>query len=323
MHKITKRRKSPFNSACQCSHSPVFIKCSANSFAEEPVYGFLAISFKYSLATVIERFVTDLRLKGFTDVTVSQYRYDLDFYQSHMSKNILVVSTLDIKKFLIHLKTEHDYKNSSLTRKIAFLRSFYRFLKDEGIRRDTPASSIKFPKILEKPIEYLSKDAIKKLVDLIDNYRDRLLVKILYYEGLRRTEITKIRKKDINLDKGTMLIQGKGDKQRIIPIHPKLRLEIKKYIEPLDSEEQLFSLVPRMINDILNKYSKRIGSHIYPHLMRHTFAAHLYKETKNIWLVSKMLGHSKIETTVKYLRSLNVLHDFSAEYENAFNEIFH
>jgi len=240
-----------------------------------------------------------------------------------MNKNILTASTLDIKKFLIHLKTERNYKNSSLTRKIAFLRSFYRFLKEEGIRRDNPASSIKFPKIRDKPIEYLSKDVVKRLFDLMDNHRDRLLIKILYFEGLRRTEITRIRKKDIDLDKGAMLIQGKGDKQRIIPIHPRLKSEIEKYIEPLDFEKELFSIVPRTVNDILDKYSKRIGTHIYPHLMRHTFAAHLYKETKNIWLVSKILGHSKIETTVKYLRSLNVLDDFTAEYEKAFNEILH
>lgn len=260
-------------------------------------------------------------MKGFTDITVGQYRYDLNFYQKHIQKNILEASTSDIKRFLVHLKIEHNYQNSSLTRKLAFLKSFYGFLKEEGIRRNNPASSIKFPKIREKPIEYLSRQIVRKLFNAVNNNRDKLLIKILYYEGLRRTELTRIQKRDINLNKGTMLVHGKGEKQRIIPIHPKLKPEIEKYIESLDFKEDLFPLVPRSANDILHKYSKQIGIHIYPHLMRHTFSAHLYKETKNIWLISKMLGHSKIETTVKYLRSLNVLDDFSAEYENAFKEI--
>ncbi len=73
-----------------------------------------------------------------------------------------------------------------------------------------------------------------------------------------------------------------------------------------------------MTHDVVRDCAFKVGLYGYPHLLRHSFAAHLYKNTKNIWLVSKMLGHSKLETIVKYLRSLDVIDDFSSEYQNAF-----
>jgi len=194
-------------------------------------------------------------------------------------------------------------------------------LFNKGIRKDNPSLAIKFPRVREKPIPFLSEQDIQKILSVIHNVRDQLIIKIPFYEGLRRVELTRLQKQDIDFTKGTILVHGKGDKQRVLPLHLELRSALREYSKSLQPQDQLIQLVPRMINDIVGRHSKQVDIHCYPHLLRHSFAANLYKRTKNIWLVSKMLGHSKLETTVKYLRSLNILDDFSDEYQKAFSGI--
>ncbi len=227
----------------------------------------------------------------------------------------------DLRSYLIHLKIQHRHKNSSLARKIAFLRTFYGFLKDHEILKENPAQSIKFPKVKDAPIPFLSERDIQRILSATDNSRDRLIIKIFFYEGLRLGELHKLAKKDINFTDGTILVHGKGDKQRIIPLHEELSGELTEYAESLRLEDRLFRIVKRQIQEIVQISAAKVGIHCYPHLLRHSFSANLFKKTKNIWLVSKMLGHSKLETTVKYLRSLNVLDDFRDEYEEAFKGV--
>jgi len=283
---------------------------------------FAATSFKYSLPIdIIQGFIIDLKLKGCTDVTVKQYLNDVAFYQRHLSKSILDVTVQDLRNYLIHLKIKHNHKNSSLARKIAFLRTFYGFLTEHEILDENPAKSIKFPKIKDAPIPFLSERDIQRILRATDNPRDRLIIKIFFYEGLRLGELHRLAKKDINFTEGTILVHGKGDKQRIIPLHEELSRELSKYSKSRHLEERLFQIVKRQIQEVVERAAAKVGIHCYPHLLRHSFSANLFKKTKNIWLVSKMLGHSKLETTVKYLRSLNVLDDFRDEYEEAFKGV--
>jgi len=271
--------------------------------------------------SIPSRFTRYLELQGYTEATVKCYLHDLSFYIRHLDKDILAVTASDLEDYLLHLKNAHNYRNSSLSRRVAFLRSFYGFLFNKGIRKDNPSLAVKFPRVREKPIPFLSEQDIQKILSVIHNVRDQLIIKIPFYEGLRRMELIGLQKQDIDFTKGTMLVHGKGDKQRVLPLHLELHSVLREYSKSLQPQDKLIQLVPRMINDIVGRYSKQVGIHCYPHLLRHSFAANLYKRTKNIWLVSKMLGHSKLETTVKYLRSLNVLDDFSDEYQKAFSGI--
>jgi len=271
--------------------------------------------------SIPSRFIRYLELQGYTNATIECYLHDLSFYTRHLNKDILAATTSDLEDYLLHLKNAHNYRNSSLSRRVAFLRSFYGFLFNKRIREDNPSLGIKFPRVREKPIPFLSKQDIQKILSVIHNVRDQLIIKTPFYEGLRRMELIGLQKQDIDFTKGTILVHGKGNKQRVLPLHLELRSELREYSKRLQPQHQLIQLVPRMINDIVGRYSKQVGIHCYPHLLRHSFAANLYKRTKNIWLVSKMLGHSKLETTVKYLRSLNILDDFSDEYQKAFSGI--
>jgi site-specific recombinase XerD len=274
-----------------------------------------------ALLNIPSEFSKHLELRGCTKVTIECYLHDLSFFIRHLNKNILEVERSDIQNYLFHLKHEHDYKNSSLVRRIAFLRSFYRFLNDAEYISSNPAKGLKFPRVREKPIPFLSESDVKEIVEKASNQRDRLIIKMFFFEGLRLGELRKLSKRDIDFTRGRILVNGKGEKQRIIPLHKELTEDLKKYVRLFSSQNKLFPMVSKTIHDIVRDCASEVGIHCYPHLLRHSFGANLYKKTKNVWLVSKMLGHSKLETTVKYLRSLDVIDDFSDEYQNAFGGI--
>lgn len=89
----------------------------------------------------------------------------------------------------------------------------------------------------------------------------------------------------------------------------------------MNKNGSLFPLHERYVRTLLYRIGNKIGIHLHPHLLRHSFSANLYRKTKNIMLVSRMLGHLKLETTVKYLRSLNILEEFFNEYQESFSNI--
>ena len=281
----------------------------------------LCMNSSQQLLNIPSEFSKHLELRGCTKVTVECYLHDLSFFIRHLNKNILEVERSNIEDYLFHLKHEHSYKNSSLVRRIAFLRSFYRFLKDREYISSNPAKDLKFPKVREKPIPFLSENDVKQILEKAGNQRDQLIIKVFFFEGLRLGELCKLSKRDIDFTRGKILVNGKGEKQRIIPLHRELAEDLKNYVRSFSSQNRLFPMTPKKIHDIVRDCAVKVEIHCYPHLLRHSFSANLYKRTKNVWLVSKMLGHSKLETTARYLRSLDVIDDFSDEYQNAFGGI--
>ncbi len=171
------------------------------------------------LLNIPSEFSKHLELRGCTKVTINYYLHDLSFFNRHLNKNILEVERSDIQNYLFHLKHEHNYKNSSLVRKIAFFRSFYRFLKDREYISSNSAKGLKFPEVREKPIPFLSEQDVKRILRNCDNERNQLIIKVFVYEGLRLGDLCRLSERDIDFTRGKMLILGKGEKQRIIPLH--------------------------------------------------------------------------------------------------------
>ena len=183
-----------------------------------------------ALLNIPSEFSKHLELRGCTKVTIECYLHDLSFFVRHLNKNILEVERLDIENYLFHLKRDHNYKNSSLVRRIAFLRSFYRFLKNRECIPSNPAKDLKFPRVREKPIPFLSENDVKQILDKVGNHRNQLIIKVFFFEGIRLGELRKLSKKDIDFTRGKILINGKGEKQRIIPLHKELAEDLKKFV---------------------------------------------------------------------------------------------
>ena len=206
---------------------------------------------------------------------------------------------LDITPYRLKIATQ---SKKTIAKKISALRSFFEFLQSEGHKfKIVGDEHIKVPKTLPKPvnIEHI-KEALK-----LSNLEEFTAIMIIFSLGLRIGEAVNIKLDDI---KGEWIsITGKGAKTRMLPIHPKLKEIIKKYIETYKPKKYLFEKDGIQINDaklryIIQKPFKKIGIHITPHQLRHSFATYMLEKGARITDVSELLGHEFISTTQIYTK---------------------
>lgn len=238
--------------------------------------------------------------------TVDGYGRDLNQFTSFIDKTITKITSEDVSSFLAHRRAEGDGV-ATVSRKLSAIKSFYTFLVRKGKMKYNPAASIegmKKPKRLPKPVDA---EDIYRLLDIIDNLRDRTVFEVLYGAGIRREELCSIRVDEINFRKGELRVVGKGDKERIVPIFPRT-LGYMKSLAAEHGKEWLFPSIKtgghlgkRQINEIVNKWRSAAGlDWITPHKFRHSFATHLLDNGADLGDIQELLGHSSPETTKIY-----------------------
>ena len=258
--------------------------------------------------------------------TIRNYRSDLRQLTSflsgtgHASHPIQVdhVTAEDIRAYLHQLDRKGE-KASSLARKLAAVRSFYRFLLREGSAQKNPADDIRSPK-LPKPLpRVLAKDDAGALMEFPEgrsslSLRDRALLETLYSTGARVSEAVGINIGDLDEAEGLVRLRGKGRKERVIPIGDVATRAIHAYRQSLESESlerrlpaPLFlnhrggRLTTRSVARIVARYSSRLaGGAVSPHALRHSYATHLLDEGADLRSIQEMLGHASLSTTQKY-----------------------
>lgn len=198
--------------------------------------------------------------------------------------------------------------------RLTAIKSFYQYCSIEEIENFDNINkilSIKTKKEIKKVIEYLTEEELKTLFDSIDTttrigFRDYVLLSLLYDTAARASEIINIKLEDIRLDRGCIILNGKGSKQRTVPIMNNTKELLIKYIETFEINGYLFNnngkkhsknLVPK----ICMKYSKIIpNKNITPHTFRHTRAVHLLNHNVPLIYIQELLGHSNVQTTQIY-----------------------
>jgi integrase/recombinase XerC len=228
------------------------------------------------------------------------------------------VSTEDVRAYL-HWLDRKGEKASSLARKLACLRSFYRFLVREGASQKNPAEDIRSPK-LPKPLpRVLTKDDANALMEFPAgesslSLRDRALLETLYSTGARVSEVVGINLGDVHQAKGLVHLSGKGRKERVVPIGDVAIQAIQEYRDSLrlsavtnQPSAPIFlnhsggRLTTRSVARIVSRYSSRLtGGAVSPHALRHSFATHLLDEGADLRSIQEMLGHASLSTTQKY-----------------------
>lgn len=246
------------------------------------------------------------------------------------------VTTEQIRAYL-HWLDRKGEKASSLARKLACLRSFYRFLVREGLVQRNPTEGLKSPK-LPKPLpRVLTKDDAGALMDFPTgesslSLRDRALLETLYSTGARVSEAVGINMGDLSLAEGLIHLRGKGRKERVVPIGHVAMDAITKYRESLaasaasplrrlsprrqvreacEASHQLSAplflnhrggrITTRSVARIVAQYSRLLaGGAVSPHALRHSFATHLLDEGADLRSIQEMLGHASLSTTQKY-----------------------
>lgn len=228
------------------------------------------------------------------------------------------ITTDDIRRYL-HWLDRHGEKASSLARKLASIRSFYRFLARHDATMANPAEDIRSPK-LPKPLpRVLTKDDASSLMEFPDegswlSLRDRALLETLYSTGARVSEAVGMNWSDLNQVEGLVRLRGKGAKERIVPIGEVALLAVQRYRDALpaaiarcEPSAPVFvnhrggRLTTRSVARIVTRYSRRlIGGPISPHTLRHSYATHLLDEGADLRSIQEMLGHASLRTTQKY-----------------------
>lgn len=251
--------------------------------------------------------------------TIKDYGIDLrDFLVFINGKDLATLDYLEIRRYLALLK-EKQYQRSTVARKLACLRSFFKFLVRENMLKVNPAVGIATPKREKKLPNCLELEEIEHLLDAPngnkwEEKRDKAILEALYSSGIRVSELTGLNHDDIDLFSGIMKIRGKGKKERIVPLGSIALKSIEAYVDMKPKSKDgkgtnaLFvnrsgtRLTDRSVRRILIKYARRISltKEISPHMLRHSFATHMLDRGADLRSVQELLGHQNLSTTQIY-----------------------
>ncbi|MBC8873565.1 MAG: site-specific tyrosine recombinase XerD [Planctomycetes bacterium] len=258
------------------------------------------------------------------DNTVVAYQRDVRRFQQWLSsagKQILGLNIRDLSDFVAWLHAE-ELAPASIARHIVTLRMFFRYLQLEGILRDNLAELLGSQKLWERVPVVLSPQMVARFLEAPRPYdafwrRDRAMLELLYATGCRASELSNLRMQDIHLADGFCMCQGKGGKQRLVPLGRAAREAVLEYIEnersnlaahaPSPPEWLLLSRRGRRLRreaiwELVKRYAARVGAppSISPHTLRHSFATHVLAGGADLRQVQEMLGHASIQTTQVY-----------------------
>jgi len=261
--------------------------------------------------------------RGLAKNTTVAYRRDLNIYLDFIigrgRSALSQISKNDITDFMLFAK-EKGISPVSISRRLAAIRMFHRFLARERILKSDPTTLIDSPKLWKKVPDTLSLNEVEALIAQpeVRNFqgaRDRAILETLYATGMRVSEATGLKIADVNLDIGFLRCIGKGNKERVIPLGKKAIHSIRRYLEfdrshflKNKDSDILFvnrsgtKLSRQSVWKLIKQYAKeaKIKKPIKVHTLRHSFATHLLERGADLRSVQEMLGHSNISTTQIY-----------------------
>lgn len=271
----------------------------------------------------ISKYHTYLRLeKSLSPHSIDAYMHDLEKLLQFAANEKLKVDEITYSHLQQFVAQLHDIgiHPRSQARIISGIKSFYKFLLLEGYLTVDPTELLEAPKIGFKLPEVLTEDEINSILDTIDlslpeGQRNRAILEVLYSCGLRVSELTGLRYPDVYFEEGFIKVEGKGSKQRLVPISETAIHEIRNYLHDRNKvkikkgfEDILFlsrrgtSLSRIMVFHIIKQQAEMAGikKNVSPHTFRHSFATHLLEGGANLRAIQEMLGHEKITTTEIY-----------------------
>ncbi|PKL65572.1 MAG: integrase [Methanomicrobiales archaeon HGW-Methanomicrobiales-3] len=256
-----------------------------------------------SYEQVIKHFGYYIWLRRNADITKLVF-YWKDFEKARLDTSVDVTPVI-VNDFLSFVSSMQTYKPKTFHRIISTLSSFYRFLYTQGIVTANPLTGIDRPRIKQQEVKYLKHNQVLRLIDSIEDPRDKLIVRTIYATGVRVSELCNMNIEDIDFDEHTIRIKGKGDKIRIVFVDDETLSDILRFIGnrivgPLFVGQQGKHISSRAIQHIFKHYAP---SGITPHKIRHSYASELYKRSKNLRVVQENLGHTSIKTTEIYLHT--------------------
>lgn len=226
----------------------------------------------------------------------------------------------------LHFIQKFNYKKTTIARKIASIRTFYKFLYRERKVTSNPAMNITTPKRPKSLPKFLTPEEVEKILNNVKietpaGYRNRAILELLWATGMRISELSGLNFGDLNLENNEIRVFGKGSKERIILVTDRAKTYLERYInsarvlvakgyrleEPTESSPVFinntgYRLQPRTIRNVINEIVDKIElpKHVTPHMFRHSFATHLIENGADLRIVQELLGHASISNTQIY-----------------------
>ncbi|MBR6723634.1 tyrosine recombinase [bacterium] len=257
--------------------------------------------------------------KGLSHNTIDAYRNDLtaffDFCQTRGVSEINKIDRAELNSFIMKLR-EDKYTPSSVMRKVASLRGFFRWFCANEYGKKNPAQTLEQPKLPKRLPKVMTIEELNSILNSNLSILEQLIVELLYGCGLRVSELVNLKLTNIDVKQKYVQCYGKGSKERVVPFGNKAKDAINKYLklrEMIILEHKLNTNLKTLLlkengnkvsrQDVYNfirKQGEKIHKHISPHTLRHSFATHLLENGADLRVVQELLGHSDVATTQLY-----------------------
>ncbi|MCD4682665.1 MAG: tyrosine-type recombinase/integrase [Bacteroidales bacterium] len=263
--------------------------------------------------------------KRYSSKTVIAYQNDLSQFkefiiQEYSIQNIQSVTHQMIRSWIVSLASK-SISSRTINRKISTLKSYYKFLQKEDIVHENPMVKIISPKMNKKIPEFIAKEKMDFLFDDVsfgtefEGIRDRLIIELFYFTGMRLSELIELKHKDIDLNNQRLKVLGKRNKERIIPFSNALSSSISDYkqvrereVEQTDSTDYFFvtkkgkKIYEKLVYQVVNSYLGKVSTlrKKSPHVLRHTFATHMLNNGADLNAIKEILGHANLAATQIY-----------------------
>ncbi len=279
------------------------------------------------MQTQVEEFLRFVTVeKGYSDHTAAAYHNDLTQFLIYLAGDTISswqdVGRAHVLNYILYLK-ERGYVSSTVARKIAAVKSFFHFLVADGVLQEDPSAAVDSPPVDKHLPHPLSPEEIARLLaepaksNTPKASRDRALLELMYATGMRASEVIGLEVDAVDLKAGTVRCLGKGNKERILPLHERVRAALRAYLE--DSRAMLLQgrdATALFINHrgqpltrqglwlLIKEYAAAAGIErkVTPHTLRHSFATHMLDGGAGLREVQQLLGHANISSTQVYTK---------------------
>lgn len=290
------------------------------------------------LSDAVTEFLVHLRVeRGASEATIEAYRTDLRQFEAYLRNHqeptaIQRITTPVLRRYLTTAQSEGHYSAPSMARKIASLRSFFGYLVTQEYIDRNPATVLRTPSKPKRVPVYLTQSELRRVLRACEvtdepwGMRDLVVLKLLAYTGIRRSELVGANWDDVDLGAKVLKVRGKGNKQRLIPLNDELADLLSEYLKsrlPLTNPALVLGnwrtrISAHLIGRIIHKYVTKAGVRkpITAHKLRHTFATILLERNVDLFTIQQLLGHNDLSTTQIYLHAdAGRLHDAVAQLQ--------
>lgn len=262
---------------------------------------------------IVKTYLVCKKMEGLSKGTLENYKRYLHMFFRYLKKPPEKVTANDIRIFLYSYQKHRGISNRTLDKYREYISRFYQWACDEEYINKNPTKNIKPIKYEIKPRQALSQMELEYIRMACTSVREKAIIEFLYSTGCRVSELSIVKKCDIDWNNKSVHLFGKGNKHRISFLNAKAEVAIKEYLnERNDHNEYLFVSerkphnqlkkpgIEKIVRNISRKASVNISKHVTPHVLRHTTATTAIQNGMPIEDISKLLGHSKIDTTMIY-----------------------